>query len=127
MNGKRLIFGIAFALLATLGATSCGSKPEISEIPEGALILDVRTAREFRGDRYPGAINVPLRKLAARVEELGDKDRTIVVYCRSGNRSVDAKEILLARGFTNVKNGAGLDDMLAMPRATKEQPDERHP
>ena len=109
--------GATLLLVLALLLAACGSKPEITGIPGDALILDVRTPWEFRRDHYPAALNLPLDLLERRSAELGPKDRPIVVYCRSGNRSLDAKAILLKQGFTNVMNGAGLDDMLALPHA----------
>ena len=75
------------------------------------MVVDVRTEREFSSWHYPGSINIPVTKLRDRLLKLGDKERQIVVYCRSGNRSTTAKRILVEAGFTNVLNGGGLQDM----------------
>lgn len=80
---------------------------------EGPLILDVRTPMEFQMGAYPGAINVELDELSGRMDEFGSRDREIVVYCASGARSSYAQRVLEQAGFTNVRNGGGLHQMMA--------------
>ncbi len=76
------------------------------------LIVDVRTRGEFMNGAYPGAVNIELDQLQARISELGDKSRDITVYCASGARSAYAQRMLQQIGFTNVKNGGGLMQMM---------------
>lgn len=76
------------------------------------LIVDVRTPEEFRGGAFPGAINIPLDELHMRVDELGNKSREIILYCASGARSAYAQRGLMQMGFTNVKNGGGIMQMM---------------
>ena len=68
----------------------------------GARLLDVRTGGEFASGHLPGAMNIPLGDLERRIPSLGPKDRPIVAYCRSGQRSGLAKRLLMANGFTAV-------------------------
>lgn len=77
------------------------------------LIIDVRTRREFQGGAYPGAINIPLDELPKHLNELGSLSRDITVYCASGARSSYAQQLLAQQGFTNVKNGGGIMQMMA--------------
>ena len=98
-------------LLAILSLASCASASEITSVPPGTLVMDVRTPEEFREWHFPGAVNLPVQSLEENLDQVGDKDRAIIVYCRSGNRSGTAKKILLSNGFQNVKNGGGLRDM----------------
>jgi len=70
----------------------------------GAWLLDVRTSREFAAGHLPGAVNIPLGDLERRMQSLGPKDRPIVAYCQSGQRSGFAKRLLTANGFTVVHN-----------------------
>ena len=107
---------LAIGLCGLLISTGCASSSEISKLPVNALIVDVRTPREFEGGHYLGAVNIPLDSLTARISEFGDKNQPIVVYCRSGRRSGLAKEELRKAGFTQVQNGGGLKDMLALPQ-----------
>lgn len=72
----------------------------------GAFVLDVREPDEWNESHIPGATLIPLGQLASRVNEV-PKDQEIVVMCRSGNRSQEGRDILLAAGFTNVTSMAG--------------------
>lgn len=77
------------------------------------LIVDVRTVAEFKGGAYPGAVNIPLDEIQNRVSEFGNNpSREIVVYCASGARSAYAQRFLMQSGFTNVKNGGGIMQMM---------------
>ena len=85
-----------------------------NEAKKGLLIVDVRTVAEFRGGSFPGALNIPLDDVMARLPEFGtDKDREIIVYCASGGRSAYAQRLLNQAGFTNVANGGGISQMMA--------------
>ncbi len=81
------------------------------KIKAGAKIIDVRSPGEFADEAYPGAINIPLNILPSKVEELGPKDKPIVLYCASGARSASAARFLVQAGFADVVNAGGLDDM----------------
>lgn len=75
------------------------------------IILDVRTEEEFRQGHIEGAILIPdydLDKLAG--EKLPDKDATILIYCRSGNRSKLASHFLIGMGYRNVYDFGGILD-----------------
>ena len=86
--------------------------PSVQELIEnGAKIFDVRSPEEFAGGAYPNAVNIPVDQVESRISEFGDKSDTIVVYCRSGNRSGMAENILRQAGYTDVTNGGGLGDM----------------
>jgi phage shock protein E len=81
------------------------------KIAAGARIVDVRSPAEFMDGAYPGAVNVPIGSLAARIAELGPKDKPIVLYCASGARSGQGARLLKQAGFTDVVNAGGLADM----------------
>jgi rhodanese-related sulfurtransferase len=67
------------------------------------VMLDVRTPEEYAEGHVPGARNIPHTELAARIGELADaKTRDVVVYCRSGNRSAKALEVLRGAGFARL-------------------------
>lgn len=80
------------------------------KIDAGATIIDVRTTEEFRDGAYPGARNIPVSSLGARLGEI-PKDKPIVVYCASGVRSSSAARAMKQAGFTDVVNAGGLADM----------------
>ena len=95
------------------GASDSDRDLVLKKIQAGALIVDVRTPEEFAAGHYKGAVNIPLSDIQSRLPEFGDKNKPVVVYCRSGNRSAKAKAILESNGFKDVTNGGGLRDMPA--------------
>ncbi len=72
---------------------------------EQTIILAVRTKKEYQGGNIQGAINIDVLEdnFEAKVQEL-DQDKTLLVYCRSGGRSVKASLILCNLGFKKVYN-----------------------
>ncbi len=78
------------------------------EKDQNVTLLDVRTIDEFKTGHIRGATLIPLSKLEANLDKLeAVKNKKVIVYCRSGNRSVAASRILEKHGFTplNVKHG----------------------
>lgn len=73
---------------------------------ERPFILDVRTAEEYALGHIPGAVNIPVDGLRARVGEL-PRDRKIAAYCRVGQRGYIATRILMQSGFSVVNVGGG--------------------
>ena len=76
----------------------------VSQFEDGTaehFLVDVRTPEEFDAGHIEGSVNIPLQELADRYDEF-PQDMPIVVYCRSGNRSGTATEMLNAEGFDNV-------------------------
>lgn len=74
------------------------------EILDNSFLVDVRTAKEFNGGSAFGAINIPLSEVANHIDKFKDKD-SIIVFCRTGIRSGQAKSILEENGIKNVVNG----------------------
>lgn len=75
------------------------------------IILDVRRPDEFAEKHIPNAINIPNETIGTgEIAELPDKDQLILVYCRSGNRSKQASEKLVALGYTNIYEFGGIID-----------------
>lgn len=76
-----------------------------------AIILDVRRPDEYQAGHIPGAINIPNETIGSEaLPQLPDKDQTILLYCRSGNRSKQASEKLAALGYTQVLEFGGILD-----------------
>ncbi|MCK9403645.1 MAG: rhodanese-like domain-containing protein [Chitinophagaceae bacterium] len=73
-------------------------------IEQGAFLVDVREPGEFADGTAKGAVNIPLGSVATQLAKFKGKD-SIVVFCRSGNRSGQAKTILEQNGFKNIVNG----------------------
>lgn len=79
-------------------------------IAQGAFLVDVRTTQEFAESKIKGAVNIPLDKIALQIEKFKNKNN-IVVFCRSGNRSGQAKAILKRSGIINVINGGSFGNI----------------
>ena len=75
------------------------------EEAKNGFVLDVREPIELAVENFPGATNIPLGQLRARLREL-PKDKELHVICRSGQRAYYATRILLQNGF-NAKTVAG--------------------
>jgi len=100
------------------GTTSTASAREISvdqayELYQaGTFVLDVRTQEEWDEYHAPNTTLIPLDELEARISEL-PKDQDIVIVCRSGNRSQQARDILLDAGFSATSMAGGLKEWYA--------------
>ena len=81
---------------------------ELFQKDKNVFLLDVRTPEEFAQDHIEGATLIPVQVLNENLSQLQSvKDKKIIVYCHSGNRSVVASRILVKNGFIplNVKGG----------------------
>ena len=73
------------------------------------VLLDVRTTEEHISERIGNTPLIPVRELEQRIHELDSyKDQTIIVYCRSGNRSGTATTILRKHGFKAINMQGGI-------------------
>lgn len=133
INNKSLIFFTVVILL--IGVFSGCSKPSIENkkeiaapvveasfsriTPEEAkkrldsetdiILLDVRTKEEFAEGHIPNSVLIPVDVLEGEApQNLKDKETPIFIYCRSGNRSVTAANILIKMGYTNVYDLGGI-------------------
>ena len=80
----------------------------------GAVLVDVRTPAEVeKGKASPAAINIPLQEIPQRLSEF-PKDKDVLVYCRSGKRSMAASKFLVENGYTRVFNIDG--GIMALPQ-----------
>jgi len=81
----------------------------IMDTEQGYIIVDVRTPGEFAQGHVPNAINIPNETIAdAQPEALPDKAQRILIYCRSGNRSRQAADKLVAMGYTQILDFGGI-------------------
>lgn len=72
------------------------------------VLLDVRSAQEYAQGHIAGAINISHNEIEAKLNELAPfKDKTIVVYCRSGRRAAFAEGILAKNGFNKLRHLTG--------------------
>ena len=113
-------------LIATLLLAGCGSRqaPSVPADPAAlpatvepavvaslldhpdVLVLDVREPDEYAAGHLPGVTLIPMGEVAARLSEI-PTDKSVIVTCRSGNRSGQIVEFLTQQGYTNVHNMRG--------------------
>lgn len=85
-----------------------------SDMKAGALLLDVRTPEEYSSGYIQGATNLPLSSIETGTLPAIAKETKIYVYCRSGNRSAQAKSLLEKSGFTNINDLGGMSDVISI-------------
>jgi NADPH-dependent 2,4-dienoyl-CoA reductase/sulfur reductase-like enzyme/rhodanese-related sulfurtransferase len=78
----------------------------LADSDSSSCLIDVRTREEFMAGRMPGAINIPVDELRARLSEI-PRDRPITVYCQVGQRGYLATRILNQSGFNAVNISGG--------------------
>ena len=77
---------------------------------EDVVIVDVRSLSEFMEGHIENAVSLPLDQIGDYAGDvIRDKDQTILVYCRSGNRSRTAAYALIALGYTHVYDFGGIN------------------
>ena len=119
----RKYIAVFIAIIMAIGFTGCENKEmsytqismeeavSMMNTETDYIILDVRTPEEFADKHIPNAINIPNEVIGTEeIAELPDKDQLILVYCRSGNRSKQASEKLVALGYTNIYEFGGIND-----------------
>jgi rhodanese-related sulfurtransferase len=96
------------------------AKEELANIINiGAMLVDVRSPNEFASGSAKGAVNIPIESLQSQLAKFKNKSH-IVVFCRSGNRSGQAKSILNQLGITNVTNGGTWNDVASLQAKNKQ-------
>jgi len=116
---------IAVAIFASLQYTAkATTQPSIQSSPyliervknNDWMLIDVRSPEEFAEGHIPGAVNMPYDAIDDYINELeGNKDKPIIVYCRSGRRAKLAMKVLEALEFSEVMHLEG--DMLGWSAA----------
>lgn len=82
---------------------------EMMDTLDDYIILDVRTELEFKYGHIPNAINIPNEEIGHFAPpDLEDKSKPILVYCRSGHRSLDASAKLALMGYDNIYEFGGI-------------------
>lgn len=138
MKSKKiyaLLVGMLFSLSVSNVALAASPKSidvlQVTSLQNGgALLLDVREVDEYAEVHAPNSTLIPLGQLPQRLQELGaDKNRPVVLICRSGRRSAAAQALLEVAGFTaltNVEGGmiswqkSGLPVITGAAKSTKE-------
>ncbi len=74
--------------------------------------VDVRSAEQFNEAHIDGAVNIPLKEIGSRINEITqNKNDTINLYCNSGNQSGKAETLLQKAGYKNAVNKGGIKDL----------------
>lgn len=113
-----LFFSLLLLFTGCGGSTADNSYQQITQEEakemmdtQEVIILDVREQNEYDSGHIPGAILLPVGTIdentAAAV--IPEKDSTVLVYCRSGNRSKTASSALAELGYTNIYEFGGIN------------------
>jgi rhodanese-related sulfurtransferase len=86
-----------------------------SQVPEDAVVLDVREHDEWVHGHIDGAVHIPMGELPSRLDELPEAD-PLYIACRVGGRSARVAEWLNANGFDAVNIGGGMGEWEAAGR-----------
>ena len=76
------------------------------------VLIDVRTPEEYNSGHIPGSVNINVENIANRLDEI-PSDVPVVLYCRSGNRSATAAQILVRAGYEEVYDLGGIQTWVA--------------
>ena len=116
---KRMIpLLLSLLLLTGCGEDSADGYQQISQVEAKAMmdtqvviILDVREQDEYDSGHIPGAVLLPVGTIdeTTAAEVIPEKDSTVLVYCRSGNRSKTASAALAELGYTNIYEFGGIN------------------
>jgi phage shock protein E len=106
---KKSIFNFA-VLMAIMPFISCTTQSNKPVSYKNSFLVDVRSPEEFATGTAAGAVNIPYDQVATHLNEFKNKEQ-IVVFCKSGGRSSQAKATLEQNGFKNVTNGINLENV----------------
>lgn len=108
-----LMIGVLFMSACTTQASyhkiSAEEAKEMMDTQD-VIIVDVRTLEEYNAGHIENAILIPNESISGEPTELPDKDAIILIYCRSGSRSKQASDKLVALGYTNIYDFGGIID-----------------
>ncbi len=91
-----------------------GQSADLSEIvKQGAFLVDVRSPAEFASGNVKGSVNIPLDQIKGQLHQFKGKNH-IVVFCKSGMRSSQAKALLERNGVDGVTNGGNWQTIQAL-------------
>lgn len=81
------------------------------EVNDGAILIDVRSEEEYKLSHLDQAINIPVDVIEEEiVNYVVDKSTPVILYCRSGNRSSNAAQVLLKLGYYKVYDLGAMDN-----------------
>ena len=116
---RTILLLLSLLLLAGCGGNAAaGSYQQITQEEakemmdnQEVIILDVREQGEYDSGHIPGAVLLPVGTIdeTTAAEVIPEKDSTVLVYCRSGNRSKTASSTLAELGYTNIYEFGGIN------------------
>ena len=112
MNSTKILslFLIVFFTQAVLSSEisnlSQGQLLTLQESSESIILIDNRSAHEFKNGHIKGAINISVSQIYGRTNEL-PKDKKLVLYCQSGARANRALKFLSSKGYTQLNHLQG--------------------
>jgi phage shock protein E len=100
-----VIAGAVVAFMVVKNITQASPATAREWLNKGALVIDVRTEAEYREKHLPGTINIPLDRLGDEIgKRAPDKEKPLLLHCRSGARSAKGTSTLKKMGYRNVLN-----------------------
>lgn len=121
---ERMVLGIVLLLFAVAGGCaqlreksdgsqtiSAAEARRLIESNANVVVLDVRTPEEWKSSsgHLPNSLLIPIQDLESRLSDLEPfRGKTIITYCRSGNRSGRAAKILSEKGFKALNMEGGI-------------------
>jgi rhodanese-related sulfurtransferase len=98
---------LVFKLFGILGRWGIKQiTPRELDLKKGMMLIDVRTEEEYKKGHIPSAVHVPLADIGDRIKKV-KKDKELVLYCQTGNRSIWAIKRLMGMGYKNLTNLKG--------------------
>ncbi|MBK7316474.1 MAG: rhodanese-like domain-containing protein [Anaerolineales bacterium] len=119
--GQLTVVAVAIIVIVLIALSGQGNQGLAREVntdqayqmyQSGVFVVDVRTQEEWDEYHAPNTTLIPLDQLQNRLAEI-PKDREILVVCRSGNRSQQGRDILLAAGYNATSMTGGLKEWYA--------------
>lgn len=72
---------------------------------DNTILIDVRSEEEYEEKNIEDSINIPLNNLLYSIDDIEEyKDKDVIIYCRSGHRSITACNLLSMEGFNKIYN-----------------------
>jgi phage shock protein E len=119
---NKLLYVVLAVFLSISVAVSANEEVKYQTFESDVQVIDVRTDAEWAEGHHPAAMHMPHTTI---LEGKGfadlDKNKPVVLYCRSGARAERAKDFLAAQGFTNVKNLGGISDLVITDEEKEKQ------
>lgn len=106
----KFLITLIFLALPVTSQTHASELAQNTQKKVAPVIIDVRTIAEWDLGHHPQAEHIEWQNILEGVKALGvQKNTSIILYCRSGNRAGKAMRLLQAEGYTNVHNGMNLE------------------